>query len=124
MESEVTIADFEAIQNSRQAVINAFEKQMKDQDNLRREIVKAWLCPFSCENQQNAHLNTRSICKDPGRWLLDNPRFQDWLNPDYCSEPLLWLNGIPGAGRTFMKIDPIQEPCVLSVIQARPYSHP
>jgi len=50
MESEVTIADFEAIQNSRQAVINAFEKQMKDQDNLRREIVKAWLCPFSCEN--------------------------------------------------------------------------
>jgi hypothetical protein len=110
MESGASIEDFEAIQNSRQAAINVFEKQMKDQDNLRREIVQAWLGPFnceSCESQQRTHLSTRSVCKDPGRWLLDNPRFQDWLNPDYCSKPLLWLNGIPGAGKTFIKIYPI-----------------
>jgi hypothetical protein len=105
MESGTSVADFEVIRNSRQAAIIAFEKHMKDQGNLRREIVKAWLCPFSCESQQETHLKTRSVCKDPGRWLLDNPRFQDWLNPDYCSKPLLWLNGIPGAGRIFIKID-------------------
>ena len=107
MESGASIADFEAIQNSRQAAIIAFEKQMKDQDNLRREIVNAWLRPFSSESQQKTHLNARSVCKDPGRWLLDDPRFQGWLNPDYCSNPLLWLNGIPGAGREFIKADPI-----------------
>jgi len=107
MESGASIEDFEAIQNSRQTAINAFEKQMKDQKNLRREIVNAWHCPFSCESQQETHLSTKSVCKDPGRWLLNDARFQDWLDPDYCSKPLLWLNGIPGAGRTFVKIDPI-----------------
>lgn len=105
MMSGASIEDFEAIQTSRQTAIIAFEKQIRDQEYLRREIVNAWLCPFNCESQQQTHSNTRSVCKDPGRWLLDNRLFQDWHNPDYCSKPLLWLNGIPGAGRKFTIID-------------------
>lgn len=107
IESRASITEFEGIQSSRQAAIIIFEKQMKDRAILRQEIVKAWLCPFDCETQQETHQNTRSVCKHPGRWLLESAMFQDWLDPSDFSKPLLWLNGIPGAGRTFIKTNPM-----------------
>jgi hypothetical protein len=119
MENDVSIEEFENIQKSRRVAISDFEKEIKDQDKLCRDTVNAWLCPFSWENQQETHRNTRSVCKDPGRWLLNDPRFQDWLSPDYCSKPLLWLNGIPGAGMTFIKSNPNDKPFLLSEIQGK-----
>jgi len=105
IESGGSLGDFEIMQNSRQLAIHAFEKQAQDQVNLRRDIVGSWLCSFSCERQQETHRATRLVCKDSGRWLLDDSRFKDWLSPDYCSKPLLWLNGKPGAGRPFLQSD-------------------
>jgi hypothetical protein len=102
IESGASMAEFEEIQNHRQTAILAFEKQMRDQDILHRDTVKAWLCHFNCEAQQGNHRDTRSVCKDPGRWLLDDPRFKEWFAPDYCSAPFLWLKGIPGAGKTIL----------------------
>ncbi|CAG8962046.1 hypothetical protein HYFRA_00005088 [Hymenoscyphus fraxineus] len=101
MESGGSFEDFEMTQNSRQSAINTFRKQITEEESLRRETVKAWLCPFSCETQQDAHRITRSVCQDPGRWLIDDLRLQNWLDI-YCSNPLLWLNGKPGAGKTIL----------------------
>ncbi|KAH8586238.1 hypothetical protein B0O99DRAFT_644911 [Bisporella sp. PMI_857] len=100
--SRVSITEFEAIQNHRQTTTNTFEKQMKDHNALRQDTVKAWLRHFDCKGQQESYRDTRSICRDPGRWLLNHPLIQDWFNPDFCPEPLLWLNGIPGAGKTIL----------------------
>jgi len=123
IESGASIKEFEEIQNIRQADINTFEKHMEDQDVRRRDMVKSWLCHFNCETQQQDHRETRKVCKDPGRWLIDDPRFQEWFSPDYCSKPLLWLNGIPGAGMTFIKIQ--NKSHVYSPkLKAKPYSHP
>lgn len=104
IESGESYTKFEEVQNVRQAAVHEFEKQMRDQDILRQDRVHAWLCHFSCEAQQEHHRNTRSVCKDPGRWLLDHARFQEWYDPDDCSEPLLWLSGIPGAGMSLINI--------------------
>ena len=62
-------------------------------------MVKQWLLAADCKAQQDRYRNTRSICPNAGNWLLEHPKFQEWFNPDYCTIPLLWLNGIPGAGR-------------------------
>ncbi|KAH8691089.1 hypothetical protein GQ44DRAFT_636325, partial [Phaeosphaeriaceae sp. PMI808] len=37
-----------------------------------------------------------------GDWLLGNERFSSWFNPYPRTAPLLWLSGIPGAGKTVL----------------------
>lgn len=108
MES-ISIADFEAIQNHRRIGINEFERKMKESHLHRKNTVRTWLCHFDCSGQQESHRGTRSICKDPGRWLLNHSLFQDWLDPDSYSEPFLWLNGKPGAGNTSINIMAVKD---------------
>ena len=106
-ENPVTLAEFEEIQNHRQSATKASERENIARDDQCQAAVWQWLSPFPCDEEQDRHRNTRSICPDPGRWLLDHTNFQKWLNPDFCLSPILWLNGIPGAGtyRPFPKFD-------------------
>ncbi|OCL10848.1 hypothetical protein AOQ84DRAFT_425849, partial [Glonium stellatum] len=39
---------------------------------------------------------------ESGLWLVNDGRMQSWLNPDMCGSPLLWVTGIPGAGKTIL----------------------
>jgi hypothetical protein len=76
----------------------AFEKERQSNEGLHRLVVKQWLSAADCEAQQDRNRRTRSICANAGTWLLNHPRFREWINRDHCTNPLLWLNGIPGAG--------------------------
>ena len=103
LENGASIADFETMQQSRQTATMSLEREIKHREMSRRDTIRTWLCPSDCESHQRAHRQTRSICPDPGRWLLNNSQFKAWLDPEFCSVPLLWLNGIPGAGKAFVK---------------------
>lgn len=35
-----------------------------------------------------------------GMWIFEDPRFQAWYNKDLPGHNILYLNGIPGAGKT------------------------
>lgn len=43
-----------------------------------------------------------------GLWILHEPRFQAWFAPD-CKDPLLWIHGMPGAGKTILASLVIEE---------------
>ncbi|KAF7538368.1 hypothetical protein G7054_g3005 [Neopestalotiopsis clavispora] len=40
------------------------------------------------------------VCEGSGDWLLKDDIFTAWMDPDEKSSRLLWLQGIPGAGKT------------------------
>ncbi|KAL1597878.1 hypothetical protein SLS60_008365 [Paraconiothyrium brasiliense] len=42
---------------------------------------------------------SRQRVPDTGAWLLEEPAFQSWLQG---SEPLLWICGSPGSGKTYL----------------------
>lgn len=98
IENRVTFAEFEEIQNHRQSAMNASGREKIARDDRCQAVVRQWLSAFPCDEELDRHRNTRSICPDSGRWLLENEKFKKWLNPDFCLSPLLWLSGIPGAG--------------------------
>lgn len=101
VENPVTLAEFEEIQNHRQTAMNASGREKIARDDQCQAMVRQWLSAFPCDEEQDRHRNTRSICPDSGRWLLDHENFQKWFDPDFltfCPSPLLWLAGIPGAG--------------------------
>ncbi|KAI9654109.1 MAG: hypothetical protein M1821_006820 [Bathelium mastoideum] len=93
---------FHEIQMIRNNANNLFERERKNNEDLHRLVVKQWLSAVDCDAQQNRHRSIRSICPNAGSWLLEHPRFKQWFSPDDCTASLLWLSGIPGAGKTIL----------------------
>ncbi|KAK3316036.1 hypothetical protein B0H66DRAFT_560170, partial [Apodospora peruviana] len=79
-----------------QAVIDANEAR------LLRDL-HCWLRAVNVQNDQHHFSKIRADYPGTGRWLLDNATFKEWFEP-LCQviPPLLWLNGIPGAGKTIL----------------------
>ncbi|KAJ2988150.1 hypothetical protein NUW58_g4128 [Xylaria curta] len=102
IEGNVSYKELEEVQNIRASSLQTFRANKAAQDASRRVVVMQWLSSYSCETDQARYRKTRSICHSPGEWLLKDSRFQNWSVAEFCSDPLLWLNGIPGAGKTIL----------------------
>jgi hypothetical protein len=99
IESQASITEFKAIQECHQSAMNDLQRKIKENDFHRQTTVTTWLCHFDCEGLQQSYNSTRSVCEDPGRWLLNHDLIRDWFSLDPRTERLLWLSGIPGAGK-------------------------
>ncbi|KAK4207839.1 putative zinc finger protein [Rhypophila decipiens] len=72
-------------------------------ESRRRRDVLGWLKPVCVENEQSHLAALRREYPHTGSWLLDNDKFKAWFSHLYPTLPtLLWLNGIPGAGKTVL----------------------
>lgn len=72
------------------------------ENDRRRGIVTPWLSAFSNECEHENHRESRSSGNQSGSWLLGHPNFQKWFSPSHKTTPILWLTGIPGAGKTVL----------------------
>ncbi|KAI0123678.1 hypothetical protein BJ170DRAFT_640053 [Xylariales sp. AK1849] len=103
IESRATIMQFEEVQLFRQTAEEEFKKRNREETDHRRQVVTQWLSPFNPEDLQESYREIRSMCPDAGRWLIDDDhRFKQWFDPKFCLTPLLWVSGIPGAGKTIL----------------------
>ena len=69
------------------------------QDHLKAEERRgllAWLSRIPCRNHHE--LIYREVLPDTGLWLLNKADFVEWQSSS--SSSLLWLHGIPGAGKS------------------------
>jgi hypothetical protein len=57
----------------------------------------------NCHADQNAASEQRKESQS-GRWILQNDHLRAWRNVNAISNPLLYINGIPGAGTDFKSI--------------------
>ena len=100
IESQVSIVEFEEIQKVRKiAEIESQNAKHADLDRRRMKVLQ-WLSPASSETIQEGCEKAREDYPGTGQWLFTNDKFSKWFHPDFCSSPLLWLSGIPGAGKT------------------------
>lgn len=75
------------------------ESELNGEDLHRLWTVNNWLRAANVEDDQNRFSKTRAEYPGTGEWLLENKYFKEWFDPQYPAiPPLLWLNGIPGAG--------------------------
>ncbi|OXV06214.1 hypothetical protein Egran_06018 [Elaphomyces granulatus] len=74
------------------------------EERWRLESVIDKINPQNCHADQNAASEQRTESQS-GRWVLQNDDFQAWRNVNNASSnPLLYINGIPGAGIDFNQI--------------------
>ncbi|KAK3321504.1 hypothetical protein B0T19DRAFT_374928 [Cercophora scortea] len=102
IENRASLTQFEKIRDLRASATRSFEQEQEGRESRQRDRVMQWLSPFNCVNEHERHRSKRSVCKDPGRWLLNNDKFKDWVSSDRSANPMLWLSGIPGAGKTVL----------------------
>ncbi|RBA12653.1 hypothetical protein FPRO05_04103 [Fusarium proliferatum] len=75
------------------------------EENYRpqRLAVCHWLRPIDPTADQDLFSKIRGEYPGTGRWLLDNETFKGWFDLRYARiPPLLWLTGLPGAGKTIL----------------------
>ncbi|CAO2653806.1 Nn.00g032170.m01.CDS01 [Neocucurbitaria sp. VM-36] len=110
VETSATVVQIEDFQKARNIDNDRFETERRDEELRRLRTVYDWLRPAGVENDHYEFMKTRAAFPDTGRWLLDHPTFQEWFDPQYpMVPPLLWLNGIPGAGKTILASIVVEE---------------
>ncbi|SCO57664.1 uncharacterized protein FFMR_14820 [Fusarium fujikuroi] len=59
-------------------------------------------------NAQHRFTHERSIAEGTGTWLIENPSFQDWGEPN-SSTKVLWLHGNAGYGKSVLCVQAIRD---------------
>ncbi|KAK8069382.1 hypothetical protein PG994_005998 [Apiospora phragmitis] len=94
------IESFRRDQDLRNAQFNEIKESHEAQ---RLTDLKAWLNPPMVEDDQYELSKIWKKYPGCGRWLFQNQSLKEWLNPLFPTiPPLLWMNGMPGAGRCFL----------------------
>ncbi|KAF2492844.1 ankyrin [Lophium mytilinum] len=104
-----TIKAMEELHETRR-VLDDECKRRQDEDSKRRQLaVISWL---SAADSASDHEDAFAVHEDEpnsGLWLFQHNSVKDWIDPYSLSEPLLWINGNPGAGKTILASALIEE---------------
>ncbi|KAI3572907.1 hypothetical protein IWW34DRAFT_636599 [Fusarium oxysporum f. sp. albedinis] len=109
IESRASIIEFETIQQLRTSALENFRELRSAETSRKQAAVIKWLSPPAVEAIHERHINARVSDPQSCRWIFDDPSFQNWSDPLYCSTPLLWINGKPGAGKSVLASTIIEE---------------
>lgn len=90
------LTEFTKLQDLRISARIEFQRASKAEQDRRREKILQLL------GDVNPYAKHQDAAKrryaDTGKWLLADELFKKWFDLDHCVEPLVWLNGMPGAG--------------------------
>ena len=91
-------SEMKQFRDKRQLEEDAFEGERKYRMALE---VFGWLS--AVEDQQEEHLHRLSDNRQPETcsWVLQDPQVRPWIEDD-SGDGMLWLTGIPGAGKSFL----------------------
>lgn len=98
IEAQATVAQFAEILATRASVEFEFDRSREEEVRRRRVMCHQWLAAANFGADQETYARIRHEYTGTGEWLLQKNRFRSWFDPNFCSTPLLWMNGIPGAG--------------------------
>lgn len=80
-----------------------------EENNIAQEYAshRAHLAPKSYD--ADLYRFSEAVCNGTGKWLFRDQSFQNWLVGKDKAKPILWLRGIPGAGKPISLIQPKKE---------------
>lgn len=97
MRNEVRMEHIREERDARLRALEHFEKTDRSNRQQEYNIIKTGISPKSYDDKLD-WLYGR-ICEGTGKWLIRDPTFAKWLDFADVSTKIVWLQGIPGAGR-------------------------
>jgi hypothetical protein len=100
IESQATVIHFQQYQ----ADTRKFMQQLDNQEKIERErkYLRSleWISGAQSKLDHESFCDTRKEFPGSGKWILTQEDIQNWKDEDIPMTSALWLNGIPGAGKT------------------------
>ena len=81
---------------------DAAEQVEADHHRKQRYDVLQWLCSNESPITHEAACKARAGCAGSGTWVLKEAKVHQWQSANVSSNNTLWLNGIPGAGKSVL----------------------
>lgn len=90
--------EYELSKAARLIAQNNFEDNAKAESLRRFLAVTEKIHPSNTLTDHEGTVEIRQEYPESGRWILRNPFLRDWMDFTRPNVPVLWVNGIPGAG--------------------------
>ena len=100
MVEEVTLAHITKAHDEWAAARENYNEERQARDDQFFNGVEQHVKPVSYDKRLD-RLRT-SICEGTGEWLGKDETFKRWLDPTDNSTNVVWLQGFPGAGKTYV----------------------
>ena len=98
IENQASLLDYEQSKLARVAAENSFGDIAKAEKKRRSLAVTDKIRPPNSRIDQDKAKETRQEYPESGKWILRQASLRDWMDLNRPNLPLLWVNGIPGAG--------------------------
>ncbi|EED22939.1 zinc finger protein, putative [Talaromyces stipitatus ATCC 10500] len=106
-----------------------FDRKERERQNKIHDEVLGWFSysrnhseSDKDESEHGRYCDDRKQYSNTGDWILSHEKVQKWLSPDvhHSSHSMLWINGRPGTGKTYLASIMIQA-CIEDNTRATAY---
>ncbi|RSM08743.1 hypothetical protein CEP52_004493 [Fusarium oligoseptatum] len=111
LRNEVRLEDIQEAYDARQLDIENFAKLEEANRKQEYNALETAIAPTSYGRKLN-FLRGR-VCEGTGDWLIKDPDLKKWLKVTQGSPKIIWLCGIPGAGKTYLAACVVKESMLL-----------
>ncbi|CZR41601.1 uncharacterized protein FPRO_11190 [Fusarium proliferatum ET1] len=98
--NEITLNDILEAHTARKKALEHYAETREFQERQDFHSMETYIHPPSYDEDLDRIRNTR--CEGTGSWLVQDQQFVSWAEGKEKSAQVLWLQGIPGAGKTFL----------------------
>ncbi|KAF2128362.1 C2H2 domain-containing protein [Dothidotthia symphoricarpi CBS 119687] len=97
------IAQYRRYQEDIADLKSKLNKTISEEQQKKLRAVKEWLAVGQQIHQDHVSFcDIRKQYSSTARWILKHEFVKDWMGADVPPTPVLWINGIPGAGKTIL----------------------
>ncbi|KAL4936205.1 hypothetical protein BDV06DRAFT_233640 [Aspergillus oleicola] len=79
-----------------------YRRSKEDERRRKRIAVRDWLNAANTADDQEKYTEERSKYPETGKWIFHDTIMRSWRDSTNMSTPLMWLTGIPGAGKSIL----------------------
>jgi hypothetical protein len=81
-------------------VLDGLERQEKFEHDTKFDECLRRICSTEVKEDHETHCAVRSEHPGSTDWILESEKVSSWKDTDCPPLSILWLNGIPGAGKS------------------------
>lgn len=97
------------LQQTRRIFEAECQRSQDEEAKKRQRAVIAWLSAADSATDHEDALAVQGNDPESGRWLFQQNSIKSWVDLHSLAEPLLWIKGKPGAGKTILASVLIEE---------------
>ncbi|KAF2680197.1 C2H2 domain-containing protein [Lentithecium fluviatile CBS 122367] len=110
VESRASLAQYRLYREDIANMRSGLDRLITEEQNKKMKAVREWLAVGSqSQEDHDACCQIRKEFPSTGRWILKHEFVKDWMAVDNPPTPIVWLTGIPGAGKTILASTIIEE---------------